>query len=151
MKGYLTLSPEWLQSNPAFEFDIPLKPRYVSPHPFTNQDIIALARGPVVYCLEDIDNTWVNDHFKALLLDPAGRISESSSSIPGVEEPYIGLTAHDAAYLIHTEDNLSPLLPLGSVTSKRHEPIKDLCFIPYALRDNRGGKGHMRVGIRRKH
>jgi DUF1680 family protein len=135
----------------VFELDIPLQPRYVSPHPFTNQDTIALARGPVVYCLEDVDNTWVNDHFKALLLDPTGRITESSSSIPGAEEPYVGLTAHNAASFIHADGRLSPPLPLGSVASDSRDAIKDLHFIPFALRDNRGGRGHMRVGIRKKH
>lgn len=25
---------------------------------------MAVARGPVVYCVEDIDNPWVEEHFK---------------------------------------------------------------------------------------
>jgi hypothetical protein len=28
------------------------------------------------------------------------------------------------------------------------EDVRDLCFIPYYLRANRGGKGQMRVGLR---
>lgn len=63
-KGYLKLSPEWIKRNPSFRLSIPLKTRLTSPHPYTNQDIVVLARGPIVYCVEDIDNPWVNDHFK---------------------------------------------------------------------------------------
>lgn len=151
MNGYLTLSPEWLKANPSFELDIPLQPRYISPHPYTNQDIIALARGPLVYCLEDVDNPWVNDHFKGLVLDPAGTINEIPASIPGAEEPYIGLTALNAASFVKTDGGQSPHQPLEYITSESTEEVKELYFIPYALRDNRGGRGQMRVGIRRKH
>lgn len=38
--------------------------RCLVPHPHTNQNTVALARGPLVYCVEDVDNPWVSDHFK---------------------------------------------------------------------------------------
>jgi hypothetical protein len=41
-----------------------MKVREIAPHPFTNLNIVALARGPIVYCVEDVDNPWVQDHFK---------------------------------------------------------------------------------------
>lgn len=63
-KGYLTLSAEWLSKNPGFKLSIPLAPRVIASHPFSNQNTLAIARGPVVYCAEDFDNTWVQDHFK---------------------------------------------------------------------------------------
>ena len=63
-KGYLQLSSEWLASNPNFTLTIPLKPRLIASHPLTNQSTIALARGPIIYCVEDVDNDWVMDHFK---------------------------------------------------------------------------------------
>ena len=63
-KGYLTLPGEWLEKNPSFRLTIPLSPRWVAPNPLTGQDTVALARGPVIYCVEDYDNTWVQDHFK---------------------------------------------------------------------------------------
>jgi uncharacterized protein len=62
--GYLHISPEDLRVSPTFELDIKLVVRELRPHPFCNQDTIALARGPIVYCLEDVDNDWVTDHFK---------------------------------------------------------------------------------------
>jgi len=149
-KGYVTLTPAWLKVNPEFQLNIPLPPRFISPHPYTNQDIIALARGPLVYCVEDLDNSWVDDHFKSLVLDPACPVSERSISTPEIGETYIGLTAHNAASRIAATEDVAPHMPLGSTTQKKHPSIEQLHFIPYALRDNRGGKGHMRVGIRRK-
>lgn len=63
-KGYLSLAPEWLKETPDFQLNIAFDTRYIVPSPHSNQDIVALARGPLVYCLEDIDNKWVQDHFK---------------------------------------------------------------------------------------
>jgi DUF1680 family protein len=63
-KNYLALPAEWLRLNPNFRLHIPFKPRLLTPHPFTNQDTITIARGPIIYCLEDVDNDWVTDHFK---------------------------------------------------------------------------------------
>lgn len=64
--GYLVLPSEWLKTNSKFKLSIPMKIRFVSPHPYTNQNVIAVARGPLIYCVEDFDNSWVEDHFKVL-------------------------------------------------------------------------------------
>jgi len=127
-----------------------LKPRFVSPHPYTNQDVIALARGPLVYCVEDFDNPWVEDHFKSLILDPAGEIEESPLHETEVGEPGIALAVRHAAFFLDVDGTLAPDLPFGAIGQKDRGDVKKLNFVPYALRDNRGGKGHMRVGIRRK-
>jgi uncharacterized protein len=63
--GYLTLPRKWLTSNKRFSLTIPMKPRWVAPPIQTGQDIVALARGPVIYCVEDFDNDWAQEHFKA--------------------------------------------------------------------------------------
>lgn len=63
-KGYLHLPAEWLSKNRNFTLKLPLTPRWITPHPYTGQDTLTLARGPVVYCVEDVDNSWVDDHFK---------------------------------------------------------------------------------------
>ena len=149
-KGYLTLPADWLKHNTKFELNIPLKPRFVSPHPYTNQDIIALARGPLIYCVEDFDNAWVDDHFKSLVLDPAAKVEEEEGPLGEVGEPYIGLTLRNAASFIDVDKSLAPHIDHKSATQKKASGADELHFIPYALRDNRGGKGHMRVGIRRK-
>jgi DUF1680 family protein len=152
-KGYLTLSSSWLESNPKFQLEIPLKPRFIAPHPYTNQDIVALARGPLVYCVEDFDNTWVNDHFKSLLLDPSCEITEEATSHPKLGEACVALAAHNATSFLKVDSYEAPQISLGvAQTSQKKLPdVELLHFIPYCLRDNRGGKGHMRVGIRRRH
>lgn len=147
----MTLPANWLKLNPTFELNIPLKPRFVSPHPYTNQDIIALARGPLIYCVEDFNNTWVEDHFKSLVLDPAATVEEKNALVEEVGEPYVGLTVHNAASFIEVDSKLAPRASLKMGAKGKISSVNELHFIPYALRDNRGGKGHMRVGIRRKH
>lgn len=148
-KGYLTLPSEWLSANPKFQLDIPLKPRFVAPHPHTRQDIVALARGPVLYCVEDFDNPWVDDHFKSLVLDPAAAISEEKSTDIEIGQSYISLVAHNAASFLKVDTHIGPLMPVGQIVQNK-PGVEMLRFTPYCLRDNRGGKGHMRVGIRRK-
>jgi len=148
-KGYLTLTSEWLKANPTFQFNIPLKPRFVAPHPYTGQDIVALARGPIIYCIEDFDNSWVTDHFKSLVIDPAGKFTEEEKSDVDIGQPYVSLIAHNAASLLDLDTRVGPHSPVGQSISE-NSAVDHLHFIPYCLRDNRGGKGHMRVGIRRK-
>ncbi|OCL02293.1 glycoside hydrolase family 127 protein [Glonium stellatum] len=41
--GYLTIPSDYLIKNPSFNLSISLKPRFLSPHPYTNQPVIALA------------------------------------------------------------------------------------------------------------
>lgn len=67
-KGYLTLPSAWLAQTRQFDLKIPLETRWIAPHPFTEQNTLTLARGPVIYCVEDADNEWVKDHFKVIVL-----------------------------------------------------------------------------------
>jgi hypothetical protein len=39
-------------------------PRLIKPHPYTNQWVVSVARGPVIYSVEDVDHPWVKDYFK---------------------------------------------------------------------------------------
>lgn len=66
-KGYLHLPPAWLQAHPKFTLSLPMIPRLMSPHPYTNQDVVAVRKGPLIYCIEDVDNPWVKDHFKVCI------------------------------------------------------------------------------------
>ena len=67
-KGYLGIRSSWLEENPDFTLSIPLKPRLLLSHLLTNQNTLTIARGPVVYCVEDVDNAWVEDHFEVCAL-----------------------------------------------------------------------------------
>src|SRR4051794_1194696 len=52
------------EGKPSLQDTRPFEAPVLTPHPFTNQDIVAVARGTIVYCVEDVDNPWVDDHFK---------------------------------------------------------------------------------------
>ena len=62
--GYLTLPAEWLAEHKTFALTAPFGSRWIAPRPSTEQRTITLARGPIIYCVEDYDNKWVNDHFR---------------------------------------------------------------------------------------
>lgn len=62
--GYLYLNKKWVHENPKFRFSCPMQARIVRPHPLTMQRIAYITRGPIVYCVEDIDHPWEQDHFK---------------------------------------------------------------------------------------
>lgn len=64
-KGYLCLPAAWVTANPSFTLSLPLRPRWVTQGTnATTFGLLSLMRGPVVYCVEDVDNTWAEDHFK---------------------------------------------------------------------------------------
>lgn len=128
-----------------------MKVRTISPHPYTNQDVVALARGPIIYCLEDSDNAWVQDHFKSLVFDPQARIEEILVTDSPIGEPYVALKAENGAHFLDFNVTLGPELSAKGLSYAQRDDVKELHFVPYGLRDNRGGRGHMRVGLRRKH
>ena len=57
VNGYLVIKRVWGNSD-ILELDIPLKVRKLYSHPEIKQDVnrVALTRGPLVYCLEAVDN-----------------------------------------------------------------------------------------------
>ena len=63
-KGYLTIPRAYLEQNSDFAITFPMVPRLVYSHPKASPRVVSVARGPIVYCAEDVDNPWVQDHFK---------------------------------------------------------------------------------------
>ena len=55
--GYLRIEREW-RSGDVLELRLPMPPRRIRANPLVREDAgkVALMRGPVVYCLEEIDN-----------------------------------------------------------------------------------------------
>jgi hypothetical protein len=53
---------------------------------------VALVRGPIVYCVEDVDNPWVQDHFKSVQLDPACSVQEKLVTDGTTGDTYVALT-----------------------------------------------------------
>lgn len=166
-KGYLYLPPTYLTQNPTFKLSIPMPPRFLSPHPFTLQDTITLARGPLIYCLEDIDNPWATNHFKTLVFNPSRAIlSEAPRTDESTGETYVVVTAsliemldgdvwtsRGSEFVTVEHERVK-----GSGPGVRVEQIKvlesnvgsELVFIPFYYRANRGGNGMMRTGLRRR-
>lgn len=145
----------WLKENPHFVLSIPLKPRFLSPHPFTNQNTVSLARGPLIYCVEDVDNLWVEDHFKTLLLDSSKAvISELRKTDQDTGETFIALAIDGAACSFLQVDGKfemdGPGIRERSLWAGDEGSVQQLNFVPFYYRGNRGGRGMMRVGLRKR-
>ena len=55
--GYLYLSREWdNEDNITFDFEMPVRRTYCNPLVRANENCVALQRGPLVYCFEEVDN-----------------------------------------------------------------------------------------------
>ncbi|KAI9737325.1 MAG: hypothetical protein M1834_009478 [Cirrosporium novae-zelandiae] len=152
--NYLHLPPTYLKAHPQFRLSILMTPRFLTPHPYTNQNTVALARGPIIYCLEDVDNDWVDDDFKSLTLTPTkATITESLKSDPQTQETYVGLTVRNGISLLDGmgvgmgSDGGGEGKEMGK--EKKKKVVEELRFVPYYYRANRGGRGVLRVGVRR--
>ncbi|KAI0842688.1 glycoside hydrolase family 127 protein [Hypoxylon sp. FL0890] len=152
-KGYLVLPPAYTSANRAFSIQIDgFKPRFISPHPYTNQNTLTLARGPLIYCVEDVDNSWEQDHFRNVGIKSDSEVTEKDEEIDQMGERYIALRS--VGWIRKIDDRAesegeSGVEPGSSLPQTVLLEQKDLTFIPYYLRANRGGKGHMRVGLLR--
>ncbi|KAL1956770.1 hypothetical protein VTO42DRAFT_6824 [Malbranchea cinnamomea] len=172
-KSYLTIPPTYLAKYPTFSLTVSgFQPRLLVPHPYTNQNTLTVARGPIIYCLEDVDNPWVKDNFKSTLLDPHADLTESQTRDDATGEFYVAISAIEGGRFLdlsHFASTKTPCRPClyptgevkhisglpngnaekGSVSSEgRNVVTETLNFIPYYFRANRGGTGQMRVGIR---
>jgi uncharacterized protein len=155
-RGYLILTAEYLKSNKSFTLDIDVKTRLVSPHPLTNQDTLTLMRGPIVYCVEDVDNTWVRDHFKSVQLACSCQITESTVTDRDSGDTYMALkVGRGGASLIDLSGMRNghgvAVDEIDRIGGHGSKAIEELNFVPYYFRANRGGNGMMRVGLRRWH
>ena len=64
------------------------------------------------------------------------------------------LELKDGAYVVAEMEGYHGGLPFSDAAShlineSKLKPLPSLHFVPYYFRANRGGKGHMRVGLRR--
>lgn len=148
-QGYLQISEGYTAANRTFTLSLPIKPRIITSHPLAGSTL-SLARGPLVYCVEDVDNEWVKDHFNDV------RIRETS--LNGHKEQVL----EDGTISIQLFTDLSRVstfgfeqdmdkMPYGDVSRLEavSSPIDRLMFVPYYYRANRKGRGQCRVGLRR--
>ncbi|KAJ4252272.1 hypothetical protein NW757_006389 [Fusarium falciforme] len=139
-KGYICLDPAYVSENPLFSLQVlGFEPRYLSPHPYTNQRTLTLARGPIVYCVEDADNPWETNHFKDVFLRADSKVVEKMMTDEKTGEEYVALQSKCWKQSISIHASLK-------VDGDSATP-QDLIFVPYYFRANRGGKGQMRVGL----
>jgi DUF1680 family protein len=147
-KGYLTLYPSYTNVNETFSITIGgFEPRFISPHPYTAQHALGIARGPIVYCVEDADNKWQQNHFRDVALKKTERIWEETKFMANGES-YVELRTK--CWLMKEDISACAVGPIldASVGNDRSEKIT--VFIPYFLRANRGDNGEMRVLLRRE-
>lgn len=146
---YLSLSPAYVTANPLFSIQIGgFKPRYVEPHPYTNQYTLALARGPIIYCAEDADNTWERNHFKDTALRRDSAVTEESRIDVSTGEEYVALkTASWQRLLPGTNRERNGEEPGFDARGEMFAEERELVLVPYYFRANRVGKGQMRVGL----
>jgi len=100
-----------------------------------------------VYCVEDVDNPWVTDHFRTVLLDTTTPLKDENRQDIFEDEVVTGVRAENGANFLFQAD-YNPITdgPQSRQTlMKRRETLR---FIPYYARANRKGKGMMRVGLR---
>jgi DUF1680 family protein len=149
--GYLVLSQDYVAANPAFSLTVHgFEPRYLSPHPHTNQNTLTLARGPIVYCVEDADNAWETNHFKNIMIRKDSQVSEERCILESAGEPYVALQSVCWERLMDQwHSKTAGVEPGVDSFANATGTERKLTFIPYYLRANRGGKGHMRVGLQR--
>ncbi|TPX12711.1 uncharacterized protein E0L32_000888 [Thyridium curvatum] len=147
-KGYVILKPSYTEKHPLFTLEVGgFEPRFVAPHPYTNQNTISAARGPLIYCVEDCDNDWVQDHFKNTFISPNARLTEENCVMGNPEHSYVALhsSVHERG-LSSWESQPQGSDPARDVNETKlalGDPRK-IVFVPYYLRSNRKGKGHMR-------
>ncbi|KAM0187279.1 hypothetical protein ACHAPI_011192 [Fusarium lateritium] len=146
-KGYLTLSPAFTGEHPEFSLKVGnFTPRYIAPHPYANQHTLTLARGPLVYCIEDADNKWEVNHFKDVGIKASCPITEEKRCLGGSEE-YVALKTSCWRRTLDFEEGGSTPGYVVSGVEPGFDDEKDGVFVPYYLRANQGGNGHMRVGL----
>ncbi|KAH6996724.1 hypothetical protein BKA56DRAFT_666915 [Ilyonectria sp. MPI-CAGE-AT-0026] len=139
-KGYVYLDPTYTTENPSFSLQVGgFEPRYLTPHRYTNQRTLTLARGPIVYCVEDVDNSGENNHFKDTYLKADSPVSEQKCTDEQTGEEYVALQS--------VGWNRPEMSGASSAAGEAAGEARELVFIPYYFRANRGGEGQMRVGL----
>lgn len=148
-KGYLTLSPSYTSANPSFTLQVHnFGVRYIAQHPYTNQNTLTVARGPMIYCAEDTDNSWEDNHFKDVLIKRDSPVTEERRVCEITSEEYIAIkTTAWKRSLTSWDAKPTGVYPGTLETDQMNGDEQSIVLIPYYFRANRGGKGHMRVGL----
>jgi DUF1680 family protein len=135
--GYLRLHREWRRGD-VVRLDLDLSPRRIFAHPKVTMDQgrVALMRGPLAYCLEEVDN--ITDLNSLILPDDAEIAAERADILGGI----VRLTA----------EGLRETWPRGHALYAPRPPRRraaTLTAIPFYAWDNRAD-GTMLTWLRRE-
>ncbi|KAL3447122.1 hypothetical protein BJX65DRAFT_98070 [Aspergillus insuetus] len=133
--GYLYI-PE--AENLEVRLSFQVKARKIYPNPALGKDEICIMRGPLVYCIEDVDNDVDIDH--------VGVLDDSVSDA----EP-IDIAAVKGVIPVRAtgREVVKGKPELYASNPWKYGEEKSLLYVPYFLRANRGGNGGMTVWARR--
>lgn len=138
-KGYAGIQRQWADGDKV-ELVLPMRVEMIEAHPNVrhNSGKVALQRGPIVYCLEEVDN---GKHLERVFLPESAEFAIRHR--PGLLG---GLTTIEAEGLGRTADDWGDTLyrPAVSIFKKRH-----ITAVPYYAWANRE-PGEMLVWINRK-
>jgi DUF1680 family protein len=133
--GYIRLTRLW-RNGDRVTLDCPMPPHRVYAHPRVRDDIglVAIARGPLVYCLEQVDH---DDDVRALALP-------RSATLTTLPRAHLGHVPIGASATRPSEDGWNDDLYRGEAP---HQERSDVIAVPYFLWNNRG-TARMRVWTR---
>ncbi len=131
-KGYAEIGRKWSHSD-ILTIDLPMSPYLVSSHPknIANYEKLVLARGPVIYCLEGVDNPEI-DIFSVVLPE---NIQFRESHSDGMLDEFV-LLEGNALVRNDSDWDQAPYKPYVSDRKKKLTPAK-VTAIPYYARCNR--------------
>lgn len=123
-KGYAVIDRKWFEGDKV-ELSLPMNVRLIKGSPNIEDifDKMVISRGPIIYCIEEMDNEKYFDDTNEALLLPRGLTSE------------------------YRDDKLGGIVAVkGYASLLTTEEVIDITAIPYYAWCNRGS-GHMKVWL----
>ncbi|RKX35037.1 MAG: glycoside hydrolase family 127 protein [Verrucomicrobia bacterium] len=139
-RGYASLQRTW-KAGDLIELSLKMPVERVEAHPSVRENcgMVALQRGPIVYCLESIDN---GKDLADLSLPDQAKLRVSNRKVADVR-----IAAIEAVGRRRDRGGWSGTLYRSDPSDSRKARLR---AIPYFMWDNRGDGGEMRVWIRRE-
>lgn len=138
--GYLELDREWIVGN-RIVVELPVKPRITFGNPRIDsvRDCVAIEYGPLVYCVEEVDNPGVE--LADLSIDASG----NPATQPHETSPLPAIVVSGAIALRQAD---GPLYESAHEQQEGGVERRDVVAVPYVTWGNRAAGG-MRVWLRR--
>ncbi|VUC37245.1 unnamed protein product [Clonostachys rosea] len=133
-------------ANAEVHLSLPTRPYRLYAHPETGKNQVCIRRGPLVYCLEAVDNDGIDIDHIALVDDETPQ-----------EAAPMSIATMDNVVPLHVTGRELARVAVANAPSRLYGPkaweydsqLLRLTAIPYFLRANREGNGAMRVWIPR--